>query len=96
MTDVGAYALSESPYGTFDQGGNVWERNETVIGSSFRGLRGGSFLNGASFLLAAFRINGSPMGESISVGFRVATVPEPSTVLMGALAAVGLLMRRRA
>jgi formylglycine-generating enzyme required for sulfatase activity len=26
--DVGAYALSDSPYGTFDQGGNAWEWNE--------------------------------------------------------------------
>ncbi len=94
MTDVGAYALSESPYGTFDQGGNVWEWNETVISPSFRGLRGGSWSTDDFDLRAAFRNSFSPTSESGNIGFRVATVPEPSTVLMGALAAVGLLLRR--
>jgi len=32
MTDVGAYTSSDSPYGTFDQGGNVWEWNEAILG----------------------------------------------------------------
>jgi hypothetical protein len=32
-----------SPYGTFDQGGNVFEWNEAISGSS-RGLPGGSFI----------------------------------------------------
>ena len=38
-TDVGAYTLSASPYGTFDQGGNVSEWNETGLGSTL-GIRG--------------------------------------------------------
>ena len=38
-TDVGSYA-HPSPYGTYDQGGNVYEWNETISGST-RGLRGG-------------------------------------------------------
>ena len=42
-TVVGEFELSDSPYGTFDQGGNVWEWNETAVTSSSRGLRGGSF-----------------------------------------------------
>ncbi len=42
-TLVGEFELSDSPYGTFDQGGNVWEWNETAVTSSLRGLRGGSF-----------------------------------------------------
>ncbi len=33
-TEVGEYQLSDSPYGTFDQGGNVWEWNETMAISS--------------------------------------------------------------
>ena len=31
FTDVGHFAASASPNGTFDQGGNVWEWNETLI-----------------------------------------------------------------
>jgi sulfatase modifying factor 1 len=96
LTDVGAYSSATSPYGTFDQGGNVWEWNEAVISSSFRGLRGGSFNGLDYFLHADGRYFVNPTGGSIIVGFRVATVPEPSTVLLGALAAAGLLMRRRA
>jgi sulfatase modifying factor 1 len=98
LTDVGAYSLAASPYGTFDQGGNVWEWNEAVISSSFRGLRGGSWNRydlGDFNLHAGYRIGyGLPSDEVSFIGFRVATVPEPSTVLLGALAAAGVLLRR--
>ena len=30
-TVVGEFQNSDSPYGTFDQGGNVWEWNEAVV-----------------------------------------------------------------
>jgi formylglycine-generating enzyme required for sulfatase activity len=95
MTDVGAYALSESPYGTFDQGGNVWEWNEAVISSSFRGMRGGSWSFNFFNLRAVHRYNNIPTLGFDNVGFRVATVPEPSTLLMLGLGAGGLLFRRR-
>ena len=42
LTDVGAFTNSASYYGTFDQGGNVFQWNdEDGLPSSFRGLRGG-------------------------------------------------------
>ena len=95
LTDVGAYTTSLSPYGTLDQGGNVWEWNEAVIGSS-RGLDGGSWLFGSLGLGASFRSRVGPPIEVNDVGFRVASqVPEPSTLLLGALGAIGLLLRRR-
>ncbi|MFV2067535.1 MAG: hypothetical protein ACC645_11190 [Pirellulales bacterium] len=56
LTDVGAYTTSLSPYGTYDQGGNVGEWNVAVISSSFRGVRGGSSGN-VSFDLAASNRN---------------------------------------
>ena len=78
-TEVGAYDArpSDSPYATFDQGGNVREWNETVIYSS-RGLRGGSFHSfDFDFALhAAYRSAATPAYEIDSgIGFRVAEVP---------------------
>jgi sulfatase modifying factor 1 len=47
LTDAGAFNVAPSFYGTFDQGGNVFEFNDAVI-SSARGLRGGSWVRGGS------------------------------------------------
>jgi len=45
-TEVGAHENSVSAYGTFDQGGNVQEFNETVPETDIRGIRGGSWFWG--------------------------------------------------
>ena len=87
LTDVGAYISSTSPYGTFDQGGNVYEWNETLSpGGSFRGLRGGSWYHDATTLLASSRSNDIPSDESSVAGFRVATIPEPGSAMLAILA----------
>jgi len=93
VTTVGS-AGSTSFYGAFDMNGNVWEWNETLIGSS-RGVRGGSFGGSESFLRSSFRNFNFPSDEFNGVGFRLASpVPGPGSV---ALLAVGapLLARRR-
>ncbi len=83
VTTVGsAGALSDSFYGTADQGGNVWEWNEALISGSGRGLRGGSFFSSALHLQSSFRNSINPSDEFSSIGFRVATVPEPSTAVL--------------
>ena len=92
-TVAGEFELSDSPYGTFDQGGNVWEWNETKF-SSMRGLRGGSFNFGWG-LRAPSSANIAPADEFDSVGFRVASIPEPGTLLLVAMATLGLLLRRK-
>jgi len=94
-TEAGEFETSESPYDTFDMGGNVSEWNEAVIGSS-RGLRGGAFgYDGlVSFLLAPYRGNNYPADEDYRIGFRVSQVPEPATILMLALPGLGILRRR--
>lgn len=81
MTEKGAFTTSESPYGTFDQGGNVWEWNEMDIDSS-RGLRGGSWYFGSHGLSAAHRDYFDPTSENFDIGFRVASVPEPGSLTL--------------
>ena len=76
-TEVGEFENSESPYGTFDQGGNVGEWNEAIFDGYRRGWRGGSFsFYDASTLHAATRqFNFAPTMEGDVIGFRVAEVP---------------------
>ena len=90
MDDAGAL----SPYGTMGQGGNVWEWNETLIGSS-RGLRGGSFFDIGYFLHASSRIDDNPTREFYGIGFRVSEVPEPATMAILMLGGIGILRRRK-
>jgi len=83
VTSVGtAGAESASFYGTLDQGGNVWELNEAV-NLSFRGRRGGSW-DSRTFNLASSH---QPIGvfagdDSITVGFRIASIPEPRMIVL--------------
>lgn len=88
-TEVGAFADSSSPYGTFDQGGNVMEWNETLIVATggLRGMRGGWFGQSGDLLFAGTRFiagNLPPPYDYQGNGFRVAAValPEPSTALL--------------
>ena len=92
-----------SPYATMGQGGNVWEWNESAFdGSNSEGyenhaLRGGSWLNTGDFLRSSTQssthamFRSDPAGEDRSVGFRVASVPEPSTYALLAMTAAGAL-----
>jgi formylglycine-generating enzyme required for sulfatase activity len=94
-TNVGTYSSDPSSYGTFDQGGNVWEWNDAVISGSSRGLRGGSFNNNESNLRASYLVNYDPTFENNRVGFRVASVPEPTSLLLTMLAGGVMLARRK-
>ena len=94
-TEAGEFELSDSPYGTFDQGGNVWEWNEALIDGSYRGLRGGSFYYSDFYLLASPRIIDSPSYEDFFIGFRVSEVPEPATLTLLTLGGVALLRKRK-
>ncbi|MFN6016947.1 MAG: SUMF1/EgtB/PvdO family nonheme iron enzyme [Verrucomicrobiota bacterium] len=93
-TDVGSFSSDPSSYGTFDQGGNVWEWNDAVIGSS-RGRRGGSWGGLDGFLASSNRSYSVPSFESTLIGFRLASVPEPSSLVLSVLASGVVLLRRK-
>jgi hypothetical protein len=94
LTEVGAYgANSASYYGTFDQGGNVYEWTDAVSGSS-RGLRGGHWLSSENSLRSSSRANGLPTTENDVRGFRLAGIPEPAASLL-VLIGGGLGLTRR-
>jgi sulfatase modifying factor 1 len=95
LTDVGAYTLSDSPYGTFDQGGNVLQWNETRFQAN-RNLAGGHWASLASQLASSNNSFIFPSFTQVGVGFRVASaVPEPSTFLLVTAACTMLSTRRR-
>jgi hypothetical protein len=87
-----------SPYGTMGQGGNVWEWTETALSgdnnsaTNVRTIRGGGWTSLEGQLSSSFRSsNGFPDGERTFIGFRVASVPEPSTYALLLAAAAGAL-----
>jgi formylglycine-generating enzyme required for sulfatase activity len=75
-TEVGAHENSASPYGTFDQGGNVMEWNESIPLFNGRGLRGGAYLFGSDLLGAWSRpIEYHSSDHFSDIGFRVSLLP---------------------
>ena len=94
LTDAGAFSNSASAYGTFDQGGNVGEWNDAVIGSS-RGVRGGAWNFTAIYMQPIIRGSSFPTDESRNVGFRMASVPEPSTAVLVLIGAGALYFWKR-
>lgn len=91
LTDVGAFSLADSFYGTFDQGGSVWEWNDAVTGSA-RGVRGGRWGGLESLLRASVRGGAVPAFWNSFIGFRVALVPEPG---VGGVIGLGALLMFR-
>lgn len=98
-TEAGEFENSKSPYGTFDQGGNVWEWTETSFLNANRGNRGGAYFSyeGPSGSIGNMRASGygysQPTRMEAFIGFRVAYIPEPATLTL--LLGGGLAMIRR-
>jgi formylglycine-generating enzyme len=106
LTTVGS-AGSSSFYGAFDMNGNVREWiQDTAFNQGFRGQMGGDFTSGwnanPNFVFGldpAFVSFALPTSEGSDLGFRfasaAATVPEPGSIALLALAALGGLVARR-
>ena len=88
-------------YGTYDMMGNVYEwlespSSDTSYGAeSNRGVRGGAHNNYANALSSYSRHNNTPVTESETIGFRVASVPEPASGGLLLLAGLAFLKRQR-
>ena len=97
VDSVGAW----SPYGTMGQGGNVIEWNESAFdgsnssSSGDRAVRGGGWGSSGKSLRSSARFVDDPASEYNNVGFRVASVPEPSTYALLLMAGAGWLLWRR-
>ena len=95
LTPVGSFAGSPSAYGTYDQGGDVFQLLDNNPGSGIAD-RGGAWDLDSSFLQSSSRSSGVGFTDvATNVGFRVAEVPEPSSICILSLISVLLLVRRR-
>jgi formylglycine-generating enzyme required for sulfatase activity len=93
VADVG-YGMASSS-GTFGQAGNAWEWNDAVVSGTQRGLRGGAWDYGDYAMVSSFRNYFGPSVPGYLFGFRVASVPEPSSVVLTLLASGVLATRRK-
>ncbi len=90
-----------SYYGAMGQNGNVYEWNESAfdgindLSSEARGIRGGGWNVAETNLRSSARHLFSPTLELDNVGFRVASVPEPSAALLVLISGGALLLKRR-
>ncbi len=102
MTPVGAYVDSPGPYGSFDQGGNLWERTETstlVAGYWRRVYCDGSYANTSAILLNFMYAGSRSWGPDVGIGdggFRVVYIPEPAALGLMAVGSLVMVRRRRA
>jgi autotransporter-associated beta strand protein len=101
LTPVGTFVLSPGPYGTFDQGGDLWQWDEAKISGSFRGWRGGSLASSDNYLSSSVSYYDTPTDQHGAVGFRIASsvaVPEPGALALlcvGGLCMLGCTWRKR-
>jgi len=94
LTAVGSFSGSPSYYGTFDQSGDVFNCNSTIVSANAPVLHGG-FWNSPSFALSSTaRYYFSQNYQGNAFGFRVASVPEPTSMVLMLAGVAGLGLMR--
>lgn len=94
LTPVGSFTNSASYYETYDQSGDVFNWISTTIDSEYPALRGGAWYNLADYLTSSNRDDDDPTIESSYIGFRVASVPEPNSLMLTLTGVAGLAVLR--
>jgi formylglycine-generating enzyme len=97
LTDVGAYSASASYYGTFDQSGDVWQWSETFTSGGLQIIQGGGWAKAAPDLTSSgysYVDDLTPFVPDDSIGFRVASLPEPSGIAIVVIGLSALLGQR--
>lgn len=90
-TEGGAHENSASPYGTFDQGGNVMEFTEAVPESDIRRIRGGSWNMGCSQVAASAIDDVMHSSDQFNdLGFRVVRLGEEGPAAVPGLVGWGV------
>lgn len=89
-----------SSYGTMGQNGNVYEWSESAFDginndpADPRSLRGGFWTSPAGNLRSSIRGDFDPSDSGSGLGFRVASIPEPSASLLILMAGCAWLLRK--
>jgi len=101
-TEVGAFAASPGPFGTFDMGGNAFQWIEANYSGNRRGFMGTPWggIPGYDWSEGLLSLNADglpdpPSDEGDLVGFRVAEIPEPVSFALVGLGSLLVLFRRR-
>jgi formylglycine-generating enzyme required for sulfatase activity len=84
VSDVGSYTGSQSPFGTFDQGGNLEEWTDGIVpGSSNPVVRGASWADSTDYMAAGALLNQPPSSSLNTIGFRVVQLSPPASCGLG-------------